>query len=256
MKLSNEKPKPKKRRKRKSGRRKKNKVNKTRLKRIYHILLVNHGKQLRDLYWTYSEQIIYKKLHELLDEAKKVVFPVNWNNEKHVMVRSEYELVIIKQREFDENPVTKIKNDYGEFINYESSNDKWIIYDRAPYPIEESFWVYGYHPKLQRKSFMWIFETFIEKEAKDKYMFKSVQVYLNKVLIECNGKLEMVICKTRQDAIRMYNMIEELCKKKKYKYVGFMGDASNGKYVKYWVERIHELTNWPRLKISRSSTRP
>jgi hypothetical protein len=223
---------------------------------LYHIILINHGKQLRDLFHTNSEVKVNKEFAKMLKENKKVVFPVEWNNEKHVMVGAEYELVIIKGKEQFDSPVSKLRDEYGKFINYESSDEDWVIYDKAPYYIEETFWVYGYHPKLQRKDFSWIFDTFITKDAKNKYMFKSVQVYNNKVLIDCNGKLEMVICKNKKDSIRMYNMMEETSKAKKYKYIAFMGDIVNSKHKTLWINRIQELTHWSRHKIKRPSTRP
>ena len=223
---------------------------------FYHIILINHGKQLRDLYHTSSEVKVNKEFSKMLKENKKVVFPMKWNNHQHEMLEAEYELVIIKGKECFDDPISKLRDASGKFVNYESSDEDWIIYDKAPYYIEETFWVYGYHPRLQRKDFTWIFDTFITKDAKNKYMFKSVQVYNNKLLIDCNGKLEMVICKTKQDAIRMYNMIEELATKKKYKYITFMGDVGASKYVSSWIDRIQELTHWDRVKIKRSSTRP
>ena len=77
-----------------------------------------------------------------------------------------------------------------------------------------------------------------------------------KILVECNGKLDMVICKNKQDAIRMYNMIEEWCERDKMKYIGFMGDLSYSRYKSDWITKIQKLTNWTRKKITRMSTRP
>lgn len=223
---------------------------------IYHIILTNHGKQLSDLFYASSEEKVNKKFSSMLKENKKVVFPMMWNNHKHVMVESDYELIIIKSKDEFENSVSKIRDEYGKFINYEASNKNWIICDRAPYNIEETFWVYGYHPRMQRKNFNWIFDTFIEKDAKNKYMFKSVVVYKNKLLIDYNGKLEIVICKNKSDCVRMYNKIEKLAGEKKYKYIAFMGDIANSKYKSLWMNRIRELTHWNNKKIERSSTRP
>lgn len=225
-------------------------------KYIYHIILINHGKQLRDLFRADTEKKIYKKFFSLLEENKKVVFPMKYNNEKTVIVESEYELVIIKGKDEKDSDLTKIRDEYGKFIDYSCSDDDWVICDRAHYDIEETFWVYGYHPRIQRKDFNWIFENFISKDSKNKYMFKSVQIFRNKLIIECNGKLEMVICKNKSDSIRLYNKIEEESQKKKYKYVMFMGDVGNGKYKTNWIERIQKLTNWNYTKINRNSTRP
>lgn len=225
-------------------------------KKIYSIILVNHGKQLRTLCSEATEAQIYKRFQKLLDENKKVMFPMKYNNHEHVMIESEYEIVIIKCSDEFDSKVNKVKSDSGEYTNYETTDEDWIVVDRAAYDIEESFWVYGYHPRLQRKDFNWIFDNFIAKDAKNKYMFKSIQVYLNKLLIDCNGKLEIVICKNKKDCVRLYNLIETKSNEKKFKYIMFMGDIANSKYKGDWIKRIKELTNWNDVKIKRTSTRP
>ena len=225
-------------------------------KKIYSIILVNHGKQLRTICSEETETKIYKRFKELLDESKEVNFPIRYNNHEHVMIEAEYELVIIKCSDEFDNKVNKVRSDSGEFVNYETTDEDWIVVDRAPYNIEETFWVYGYHPRLQRKDFNWVFDNFIAKDAKNKYMFKSIQVYLNKLLIDCNGKLEIVICKNKKDSIRLYNLIETKSNEKKFKYIMFMGDISKSKYKGDWIKRIKELTGWNNTKINRSSTRP
>ena len=72
-------------------------------KKIYSIILVNHGKQLRTICSDTTEVKIYKKFNEILKENQKVSFPVQYNNLEHVMVESEYELVIIKCKELTES---------------------------------------------------------------------------------------------------------------------------------------------------------
>ncbi len=224
--------------------------------KIYSIILINHGKQLRTICSDTTEEKIYRRFKKILEENKKVAFPIKYNNHEHVMIESEYELVIIKCREEYEGLVNKVRTDTGEFTDYTTTDDDWIVIDRAPYNIEETFWVYGYHPRLQRKDFNWIFDTFITKDAKNKYIFKSVQIFKNKVVIDCNGKLEMVICKNIPDAIRLYNKIEIESVNKKFKYIAFMGDVSKGKYRLDWRKRLQDLTHWSNEKINRSSTRP
>lgn len=224
-------------------------------KKIYSIILTNHGKIKDKLASESTEDKIYKRFNKLLKENKKVVFPMRYNNEKHVMIESEHELYIIKCKELFDNDTNKIKDASGKFVNYETTDENWIVIDRAEYYIEETFWVYGYHPKLQRKTFEWIFDEFIAKDAKNKYMFKTVQILYNKLLIECNDKLEIVICKNKSDAIRMYNQIEQWCIKKKFKYVIFMGRIEQSKHKNQWIEKIKNLTHWNRKKILRRSTR-
>lgn len=229
--------------------RKRNKI------KIYTIILTNHGKELKKMGSEATESAIYKRFKKLLEESNKVVFPKQYNNHEHVMIESDYELVIIKCKEMGDNDINKVKDNFGRYVNYESSEKEWVIVDRANYNIEETFWVYGYHPRLQRKTFQWVFDNFILPDSKNKYMFKTVQVYNNKVLIDCNGKLDMVLCKNKSDSIRFYNKLEEWCVKKKMKYIAFMGDVRYGKCRNQWMDRIQELTSWPRNKIKRLSTR-
>lgn len=225
-------------------------------KNLYHIILVNHDKMKEDLFWTDSEATVNKEFKTMVEENKSVIFPIKFNNNKTEIIESSYEIMIIKARDKTESCETKVMDEYGKFVNYATNDDDWIIYDRSPYYIEETFWVYGYHPRLQRKDFKWIYDNFISNNSNNKYLFKTVQLFKNKILVECNGKLDMVICKNKQDAIRMYNMIEEWCERDKMKYVGFMGDLSYSKYKSDWITKIQKLTNWTRKKITRMSTRP
>ena len=224
--------------------------------KIYSIILANHGKQLKSICSEKTEEKIYKRLKELLKESEKVIFPVRYNVIIHEMLESEYELVIIKCKQEGDSSVNKVRDKYGEYVDYESNDEDWIVIDRAEYNIEETFFVYGYHPRFQRKTFEWIFNNFILKDSKNKHMFKTVQIYKNKVLIDCNGHLELIICKNKSDSMRFYNLTEEWCKKKKVKYVAFMGDIGKSKFKSDWIRRIQELTGWPLLKIKRQSTRP
>lgn len=223
--------------------------------KIYSILLTNHGKQLKTICSEKTEKKIYKRLDELMEENKKVVFPMQYNNHYHEMIEADYELVIIKTKQEGDSDITKIKNKYGEYIDYESNDKRWIIVDRVSYNIEETFWVYGYHPKIQRKTFQWVYDNMVANNAKEKYVFKTIQIYQNKVLIECDGKLDIVICKTKNDSIRFYNLLEEWCKKNKLKQILFMGDIRHSKYKNDWIKKIMELTNWNIKKVTRCSTR-
>lgn len=236
-------------RKRKYPRKSRNKV------KIYSIIFANHGKMKNTICSEKTENEIYKRFNNLLKENKKIVFPVRYNNLEHVMKPSEYEIIILKCRDEFESKENKVRDDSGEFITYKTTSDDWIVIDRAPYDVEETFWVYGFHPMLQRKNFEWIFENFILKDSKNKYMFKSVQIYNNKVLFDCNGKLEMVMCKNKNDSVRLYNQLEQYAIKAKCKYCLFMGDIANSKHKRDWIQRIMDLTHWNAQKVKRLSTR-
>lgn len=226
--------------------------------RIYSIIHTNHGKQKEILCSEKTESAIYKRFNAIIKENREnVKFPMRYNNLKHVMVESEHEIYIIKCKdEMVDKDVNKVRDDSGKYINYETDNEDWIVVDRAAYEVEETFWVYGYHPKLQRKTFEWVFNEFIGNDGKDKYKFKTIALYHNKILFECNNELNMVMCKNKSDSIRFYNQLEEWAAKKKYdKFIFFIGDIKKSKYKPEWLNKIQKLTNWNMTKIKRRSTR-
>ena len=226
--------------------------------KIYSIIHTNHGKQKEVLCSEKTEKAIYKRFNEILRENRDVVkFPMRYNNLQHVMVESEHEIYIIKCKdEMIDKDVNKIRDDSGKYVNYETDNEDWIVVDRAAYEVEETFWVYGYHPRLQRKTFQWVFDEFIAKDGKDKYKFKTVALYNNKILFECNDELNMVTCKNKSDAIRFYNQLEEWSiQKKLHKFIFFIGDIKKSRFKLDWMEKIQKLTNWNMRKIKRLSTR-
>ena len=223
--------------------------------RIYSIILANQGKQLKFIGNAKTEKEIYRKFNRLLKENESVQFPVRYNNHEHVMIPSDYEIIIIKVKEFGDKDTNSVRDDFGKFVEYKTTDEDWVVVDRAPYKMEETFWVYGYHPRLQRKDYQWILDNFIIKDGKDKTVFKTVQIYNSKLIIDYNGKLEMVMCKNKDDSTRLYNMIEEFSRKNKFKSTLFMGDLGTSKHKSEWIDRIMEETGWNRTKVKRRSTR-
>ena len=81
-------------------------------------------------------------------------------------------------------------------------------------------------------------------------------LYKNKLFFETTYNSDLVICKNKSDAIRLYNTIEKYCSDNKFKYVMFSGDWNTNNLRSEIIEKIHKLTNWNKLKITRSSTKP
>lgn len=244
---------------------KKRKVKKEPKKRVYckhnyQIILTTNGKQ-KEVLGTYpSELKVNKAFMQFIEENKKVNFPVemlSMDNDRK-LIDANYEIVIIKKREEKDSNVTLIRNEFGDLIEYTTTHKDWVVYDKHPYKREESFWVYGYHPLVQRKDFSFIYNEIVKPKASNKNTFINVMLFKNKVLIETTNTLDMIICKNKSDGIRLYNLLEEWCNKEKgVKYYLFNGDwgVTTDKKRKC-VEKIRELTNWDDLKINRSTTKP
>lgn len=225
-------------------------------KQNYQIVLISNNKQIEYIGYYSSAAKANKKFYKLLKDCEKVKFPVRHINIGRSIKEAKYELVIIKKIEEGENHSTLLRNEYGEYIEHETNNENWIVYDKAPYDKEETFWVYGYHPLVQRKTYDFIFNELLKSKANRPDNITSIMVFKNKLLIDSFDGMELITCKNKSDCIRLYNLLENESQKAKLKYVFFGGDWSFGYKRKMAIDKIKELTNWNELKICRSTTRP
>lgn len=229
------------------------------LKRPYHIITTNNGIQLKDVYTAVNINVALKKMKELQAEYNsKVTFPVRYisNRGEKTFVEADYRLVLIKKRDSSDTYQGKFRNEYGKYVDCITDNDEWLFIDELPYEVEETFWVYGYNPKCQRKTFGFILDELVLCNSSEKYNIKQIAVFKNKLLISSITGLDMVICKNHADSVRLYNEISRVTEEKKAKYVTFAGDI-NKKMISFnfWYDKISELTHWTWRKINKNTTR-
>lgn len=225
----------------------------------YTIIITSYGKQLEFVKNFYDEQKAVKYYNEMLDENKKtVIMPKAYTN---ILTIEEcnYELVLLKKKDDEESNTSKLRNEYGEYVEYATTNENWIVYDKQKYLIEEKFWVYGYSPLTQRKDFMFIFENIVKPYATQAGNMLNIFLFKNKIFFDSLSHQDMVVCMNKSDAIRLYNEIEKWCRKDKtIKYYIMSGDWGfcRSQFYKTAIEKIKNLTNWDNVKIIRYSTRP
>lgn len=224
-------------------------------KNKFHIIITKNGKQIDDVYWCGNVDRVNRRFEDMKVQSEKVLFPVIWTHQNKRLVETKYEIFIIKYTDDCAHDIIRLRDEYGKFINYSTNNPYWIIYDKADYNKEEHFWVYGYHPLFERKDFKWVFENLISREKKNKYNFKEILVYNNKLIIATNGNIEIVITKNKKDCIRLYNTIQKMCIEKKMRYIAFCGDICKSKFKSDWINRIVDKTGWDRQKVKRTKTR-
>lgn len=223
-------------------------------KNIFHIILTSRGRQLRDLYFTPSERKVNQRFLQMTKENEKVEFPVMYIIDGK-MYEADYQLMIIKRKDEGDDDTTMLRDDYGRFVEYAISDEDWVLYDKVKWLIEETFWIYGMHPQTQRKTARWILDNIV-MEGTDLKTPKNIYVFNNKLLVHGIDSLRMVICKNRQDCVRLYNWLDETKTGRRAKYAFFSGNACNPANKKRWLRRIRELTGWDDRKILRTSTRP
>ena len=192
---------------------------------------------------------------KLLKENDSVEFPVKYVNNGKYRGHNEYvsEYLILK-RNTDNINGHFLRNEYGKLTENKITDKDWVVYDKFPHVKEETFWVYGYNPKTDRKTFHFIYDNFINKVIDGTYNLVQVYIYNNKVIFRYDyDQIEFVVCKNTSDAIRMYNLLEE--KYKKSKQVFFTGSTTGKDYRAGEIKRlIMEKTGWSIKKIYKKTT--
>ena len=225
----------------------------------FKIILCSDKKQIKYLgVFHDAEEVEYAK-RILLQKNKEVTFPKkyinNGRNSKHIKeIDAEY-LILKKIRNKDTEPtVTRLRNEYGAFVEHKTTSENWAVYDKFPCEIEETFWVYGKNPKTDRKTFQWIFDNLILSYAEEKNNLVLIYLFGNKVIFKYDEDFNFVICKNVSDAIRMYNEIESRIKKvRNVLMTGYVTmRQTRGKQT---YDMIAEKTGWTYNKICRYTTR-
>ena len=225
----------------------------------YKIILCNSKKQIKyiGVYHNLDEVECVKSW--MINRNNKVVFPklyINNGRKSRKVSEIQFEYVVLKKiRNLETEPnVTLLRNEYGTFVEHKTTSKNWVVYDKFPCVVEETFWVYGRNPKTDRKTFDWIYSNFIFLHSEINNDIVLVYIFGNKVIFKYDDDFDFVICKNKSDAIRMYNEIEKRTKKvKNVMMTGFTTMRQPRGRSTY--EMIAEKTGWPYNKICRYTTR-
>ena len=221
----------------------------------YKIVACRNGKQFKYIDRFTNSDDAYTRIEQLLKESENVIIPSEMSH-RDTVKDVVYEYLILEKNLDGNKENAMLRNEYGKLIEHKTTSDKWIVFDKFKYNEEELFWVWGYNNKTDRKDFAWIYENIVKPSVETKYDVVRVMLYKNKVIIKNDREeLEMIICKCIDDAVRVYNKIEEFVKEDKIKQIFFMGSYSNRGERKTQLENeLMELTGWDRAKVQMSST--
>lgn len=221
----------------------------------YKIITTLNGKQNGYIgsYQTYADA--YSKLQELIKTNDDIIFPRKFLNSEVINV-SKDEYLILEKNRYGDKEDSLLRNEYGKIVKHKiTNNSKWIIREKAVRLVEETFWVYGYDPKVNRKTYHWIFNELLLGNIETQYDIIRILVYKNKLIIKYDSKpMSMIMCKNKSDAIRLYNVISDNIRKNKLKQIVCVGACNMICEARKELEKeIMELTGWDKRKIQRST---
>lgn len=186
-----------------------------------------------------------------LKEHNDVIFPVEATN-FNTLENSIDEYVLIEKS----NEESIMRNEFGKLVEQVTNQEGWRVLDKCRYKKEETFGVYGFNVRNDRKTFEWIYYNLLYLNINSRLDFKRVFTYKNKVIFkDDNSYLDIVFCKCPSDAVRMYNLLQTWVKRDKSKQIIFLGDCSErGERKKKLEQELMEFTGWSKKKIQMSST--
>ena len=216
---------------------------------LYKIIITKNGKHKKLIYEGRDKKHAKKKYFSLKDK-NKVLTPKKTNAYKKTKPVI-YELLLLKEKE-ENDPKFYTKDELGRNIEINVKSDKWTILHKDEYFYEEKFTVFGYDKRLDTKD---IIRLILLRKHKG-ILLKQVNYVVNKVLIHQDGDFDIVVCKTKSDAKRLYEILREFYESndriKNILFTGLVGKRNRTELYK----KIVKKTGWTINKVYRSSTRP
>lgn len=199
---------------------------------------------------------VTKVLSSVAEHNKGVLCPVKSVNNKESRKRAipyTCEYVVLKRRT-KEDEETFIRNEYGRLVRQVTNSGNWVIVDKVPYLIEETFSIYSPDNGSIRKDIGWIGENLLEACLNAKYSRIRIICYNNKIIFKYDdNEIEFFQCKNVSDAIRAYSALYD--KYSKYKGVMFYGKPRQGSILHgECINDIKKKTGWTLNKIYKKST--
>ena len=217
-------------------------------KGIFAVRLVYNFRQTDKPIIFHSKKAAYEAYNEKVIENKKNVWcpKIYKKRRKRDAEAPIYEIMLTRTDTTITSDTENIrgfrdKNGKFEYIRFEK--DTVIVLEKSDWLVEDDFWVYGFHPKFDRKSAKWIGEHVLG-QGLDKLNPKRVFCFNKYLIIDNTLDFDFVVCRNEKECIRLYGVLFKKYEKRKYLY--FTGDL-NPYFHEDWTEKIKEKCGWPQL---------
>ena len=216
----------------------------------FKIVACKNGKQIKYIGKYITPEKAYEKINELL--GNEIYCPQKYHHSKKLS-EIKYEYLILTHKDGN---TPMLRNEFGKVVEQKTNSEKWDVYDKFSYQVEETFWVWGFNNKTERKTFKWIYDNILIGGLSSKYDIRRIILYKNKIIfLHDDDFMDLIICKTMDDSIHFYNKLQELIEKDKIKQVFFLGSYNQrGEKKKDIEKKIMELTGWSKTKTQCSTS--
>ena len=222
----------------------------------YSVYIVKNKKKIRYVgssWWKIRAYNIYNDAIER--NRQKTVFPrtieTNRKNGAHEARDVKYEILLVKKIKEGDNAIASFRDENGKFVNNVVTDWKdHIIIEKNNWYVEETFGIYGFHPRKEKKTYSYILNNLLLSNEDIGDEMRRILVYKNKVIIQYLEDFDFVTCYDNEQAKALYDMLQKDITKLKKKYIVFMGETTSKK----WIDRLEGKTGWNRQSIFHKTT--
>ena len=132
------------------------------------------------------------------------------------------------------------RNELGASITIKTDDPEWRILAKDDWYIEENFYLYGYHPKYDRKDAKFIIDNVIMRYIEE-YSICRIFIWKSYLFIENDDDFTFVLTKASDEAVRLYNILYDRLSQIENLY--FTGTLSKGS-IPTWIDKMVEKTGW------------
>lgn len=221
----------------------------------YLILLVKDKKRYDKLGEYRWKNAAFKAYNEAIEENSKISFPVQTlvSEVGNATKKVEYEIIIASLLKKDEeNNVTQFRNKEGKYVDtVVIDRTRHCIIAKHDWFIEETFYVYGYHPLRDRKTYPFILNNIVLNNINSKDDIRSITTHKNRLFINYINDFDFVVCKNCSETKRLYLTLQKDIPKQYKDYVLFLGEIVQKNSVSKLLDRIAEKTGWERKLLNK-----
>ena len=213
----------------------------------YHIFVIA-GNRRQELVKRFNDYYEAKDFYDEYVEDnhnKGIKMPIM--NPKKVG-ESKYEIVLVEdiydkesKKQVDTNMETAFRDEMGKVITYRVMDKDYIILDKRAYYIESKFKVFGYNPKINRKTYQWIVSHFVEPFKDDYLRIYTIKKYV--IFEYADESIDVVICDDEYISDMFFSTL--LDDYQEYPLISFLGRIRYDGYlgVKLY-ENVAEYTGY------------
>lgn len=215
----------------------------------FQVVIMNDYKKIEKLglaRWRNTALDIYE--NALAKNREEVLCPVVIKEMRksvnHKITRStKYEIMIVETlMDENEDKVRKLRNKEGKLVENVIKDRHYSIFKKDDWYIEETFYVYGYHPIKNRKTAHFILDMLLDGACKQN--IKRVFRFRNKLVFQYDDDFDFIVCKDKNDAERLSDILEKKVKKLKMNKYIFFTDSLSKRLHQWFLTELQEKTGW------------